>query len=70
MEVDENGVLIEDEPEDLGEYSRPAPQPVLKERSSTGCKDPLHAPFATGSTIVYAPTRVDVENIAAKLKVH
>ena len=70
VEVDENGVLIEDEPEDLGEYSRPAPQPVLKERSSTGCKDPLHAPFATGSTIVYAPTRVDVENIAAKLKVH
>ena len=78
IEVDENGVVIEDEPDELGEYSRPSEpqfnlsraQPMLKERSSTGCKDPVHAPFATGTTIVYAPTRVDVENIAAKLKVH
>ena len=78
IEVDENGVVIEDEPDDLGEYSRPSEpqfnlsraQPVMKERSSTGCRGPVHAPFATGTTIVYAPTRVDVENIAAKLKVH
>ena len=78
--LDEDGAVVEDEPQDLGEYSRPEARqpsgsrlpalPILRERKSRDGHEAMRAPYATGSSIVYAPTRAEVENIAAKLKVH
>ena len=77
--VDEDGVVVEEEPEDLGEYSRPVPPVVsshgapptlerCKDAHSNDLQGAIAAPFATGSSIVYAPTRAEVDTIAAMLK--
>ena len=76
--VDEDGVVIEPAaPHDVGEFSPPVDlernrrfpaSPSLKKWSSAAAPAESGEPSTTGCSIVYAPSRKDVENIAAKLK--
>ena len=75
--MDEDGVLVEEEPDDLGEYSRPPSSlhnsasqlPEVQLKNSNNGNQTERVPLAAGSSIIYAPTRAEVESIAAKLKV-
>jgi hypothetical protein len=64
----DHGVEVEEEPEDLGEYSRPLVPQHTSSESGMGGAHARRESCAVGPSIIYAPTRRDVEGIAQKLK--
>ena len=66
----DQGIVMEDEPQDLGEYSRPL-HPQYRETSSERGRREARSErnsCTVGPSIIYAPTRREVEGIAQKLK--